>query len=224
MNSTEFKKLKQSFRYWVLGKAENEPEYYKVLKALEIAEKYHTGKRKGGQPELSHQIAICSYLRTIHKYFIDPVAVFVVALLHDTPEDYKESIPEIQKELPEYAPMTMTMSKVREGKGIPYPVYFGEMTVCPVCSIVKLADRIANVSTMIGVFSIEKQDRYLQDLIDWFFPMLKKAKRLFPEQEPAYENAKTFLHIIRDSIIKTREDTLQLVEQEEAAKEKNLKD
>lgn len=206
MNSTDFKKLKQSFRYWVLGKAEHDPEYYKVLEALEVAEKYHVGKRKDGQPEFSHQIAICSFLRTIHKYFKDPVSVFIVALLHDTPEDYKESIPEIQQRFPKQAPMTICISKVRNGEKIPYETYFGGMKDCHVCSIVKLADRIANISTMLGVFTLEKQDKYLKDLEDWFLPMLKYAKRMFPEQEPAYENMKTILILQRDLILKTRMD------------------
>lgn len=166
MNSTEHKKLKQAFRYWVLGKAEENPEYYKVLKALEFAEKYHTGKRKDGQPEFSHQISICAYLRTIHKYFIDPVSVFIVALLHDTAEDYPESIEHLRVLFPEQFHMIIRISKIRDGKKIPYETYFGEMKECHVCSIVKLADRILNISTMVGVFTIEKQNSYLQDLLE----------------------------------------------------------
>ncbi len=207
MNSTDYKKLKQSFRYWVLGKAENEPAYYKVLNALRIAEKYHTGLRKDGvTPELNHQITICSYLRTIHKYFVDPVKVFVVALLHDTAEDYAESITEIQNEFPDEFEYIIRISKVRNGGKISYEQYFGEMKECYVCSIVKLADRISNISTMVGVFSYEKQTQYLRDLDDWFFPMLKHAKRKFPQQEPAYENMKIVLTIQKDTILKVRED------------------
>lgn len=206
MNSTEYKKLKQSFRYWVLGKAENEPKYYKVLKAMNISEKYHNGSRKDGAPEFSHQIAICAYLRTLHKYFINPTMVFIVALLHDTVEDYPESSEEVLAAFPDEYDAIVRISKVRNGTKIPYEQYFGEMKECFVCSIVKLADRIANISTMVGVFSYDKQTQYLQDLEDWFFPMLKYAKRKFPEQEPAYENLKSVLYMQKDTILKVRED------------------
>ncbi len=205
MTNTDFKKLKQSFRYWVLGKAENDKTYYDVLTALRIAEKYHTNKRKDGAPELSHQIAICSYLRTLHKYFRFPALVLIVALLHDTIEDYPESKQEILSLLPEAYDYVVRMSKIdSDGNKMPYEIYFGAMQECPVCSIVKLADRIANISTMIGVFSYDKQTSYLQDLIDWFFPMLKYAKRKFPDQEPAFENMKSVLFVQQDTILKMR--------------------
>lgn len=205
MNSTDYKKLKQSFKYWILGKAESNPEYYRVIKALNFGELYHKGNRKDGKPEYSHQIAICSYLRTLHKYFKNPVSVFIVALLHDTAEDYPESIVNIEIEFPEEAEMIKRISKVRNGEKIPYSVYFGEMQECDVCSIVKLGDRIHNLSTMIKVFSYEKQTAYLKDLEDWFFPMLKYSKNKYPEQEPAYENMKSILYLIKDSILNTRE-------------------
>lgn len=207
MTNTEYKKLKQSFRYWVQGKAENEPEYYKVLTALRIAEKYHKNKRKDGAPELSHQIAICSYLRTLHKYFRFPAMVFIVALLHDVIEDYPESADEVFALLPDAYPLVVRMSKIDSfGNKIPYEEYFGLIQECEICSLVKLADRIANISTMIGVFSYDKQTSYLEDLINWFFPMLKYAKRKFPDQEPAYENMKTVLFVQQDTILKMREE------------------
>ena len=62
MKLEKFKKLKVSFRYWLSGKAEENPEYYRVLEAMEVAEKYHNGKRKDGSPEFTHQITICMYL------------------------------------------------------------------------------------------------------------------------------------------------------------------
>ncbi len=152
LNTTEFKKLRLSFRYWILGKAEENKDYFRVLKALNIAEKYHTNQRKDGSPELIHQYSIVSYLRTIHKSLINPVEVFIVAILHDTYEDYPESEQELKEIFPELFVLFERVSKVRNGSKIPYEQYFGEMQDCPTCSIVKLADRIHNISTMVGVF------------------------------------------------------------------------
>ena len=206
LNTTEFKKLRQAFRYWTLGKAEEDKNYFDILKALNIAEKYHTGQRKDGTPELIHQYSIVSYLRTIHKSLINPVDVFIVAILHDTYEDYPESEQELRDSFPDLFNHFVRVSKIRDGQKIPYEQYFGEMEKCDVCSIVKLTDRIHNISTMIGVFSEEKQNKYLEEVDTYFFPMLKTAKRLFPEQENAYENLKSMLTVQKETIKRVRED------------------
>lgn len=65
---------------------------------------------------------------------------------------------------------------------------------------------------MVGVFKIEKQKAYIQEVFDLFLPMLKKARRLFPHQVNAYENIK---HILQSQIeliqaIHQATDTVQL--------------
>jgi (p)ppGpp synthase/HD superfamily hydrolase len=205
MTDMEYNKLKLSFKYWLLGKAEYDSHYYEVLRALEIGLVYHNGKRKNGAPEFSHQIQMCLYLKTLHKFLIDPVAVFMVAILHDTYEDYPDSHMELKKNFPNYFDYFVRISKIRHGKKISYNQYFGEMKECDVCSIVKLADRISNISTMIDVFSSNKKTEYLGEVHEFFFPMLKHAKNKFPEQESAYANLKSVLIIQKDTILKMME-------------------
>lgn len=60
----------------------------------------------------------------------------------------------------------------------------------PIASVCKGADRCHNMQTMIGVFTSEKQLRYMAEAREQFLPMLKAARRLFPKQEAAYENIK----------------------------------
>jgi hypothetical protein len=43
------------------------------------------------------------------------------------------------------------------------------------------------------VFSIEKEGLYVQDVYDWFYPMIKTARRSFPQQEPVYELLRSIL-------------------------------
>ena len=57
-----------------------------------------------------------------------------------------------------------------------------------IASVVKGADRIHNVQTMIDVFTYEKQKEYIRETQEFIVPMLKEARRRFPRQEPAYEN------------------------------------
>ena len=71
--------------------------------------------------------------------------------------------------------------------------YYSEITNCPIASIVKGGDRIHNFQTMTGVFTIEKQTKYISECEDFILPMLKKARRKFPSQESAYENIKLVL-------------------------------
>lgn len=208
MIKTDFNKMKITFKYWITGKASSNSHYYTVLKAMELAEKYHCGKRKDGQHEFSHQLMICLYLSTLDLYFINPPLVYITALWHDLYEDY--DCPQLREEMKVISEdgfnMAVRISKIRNGKKITYEQYFSEMSNCFICSIVKLADRISNISTMIGIFSFDKQTSYLKDLDDWFFPMLKLAKRTFPEQERAYENIKCILVSQQSTILATRND------------------
>lgn len=209
MNEVGFEKLKLTLRHKIQGMAYNNKEYNIVLKAFNLAESYHNGKRKDNQPEFSHQLMIVAYLLTIEKLLLNAPMVILAALWHDLYEDYHEEFPEVVDEMraisEEGFVYSYRLSKVRDGEKISYEQYFQEsMTSCVVCSIVKLVDRASNISTMVGVFTVEKQKKYLDELNMWFFPMLKKARRLFPEQESAYENIKTILIIQRDTITKMR--------------------
>jgi hypothetical protein len=70
---------------------------------------------------------------------------------------------------------------------------FALMATHPCASIAKPADRINNQGSMVGVFPAQKMRSYTEETVRLFLPMLKRAKRRFPDQEPAYENAKLVL-------------------------------
>jgi len=57
-----------------------------------------------------------------------------------------------------------------------------------------------NLQTMQGVFDYEKQAAYADEVDQWFYPMLKQARRNYPRQYPAYENLKIILRIQCDLI------------------------
>jgi hypothetical protein len=208
MNEVGFEKLKLTLRHKIQGMAYTNKKYNVVLKAFNLAEKYHNGKRKDGQPEFSHQLMIVAYLLTIEKSLVNAPMVILAALWHDLYEDYYDEFPEVVDEMKAISEegfiYSYRLAKVRDGEKISYEQYFKEMTSCIICSIVKLVDRASNISTMVGIFTVEKQTNYLDELNMWFFPMLKQARRLFPEQESAYENIKTILIIQRDTITKMR--------------------
>ena len=196
MNTTEYSKLLQSIRSQFIGMAKHDPSYMDCVKALNLAEsRIHTGMRKDGKTkEFYHQLSIVGFLITQHRNLANPRAVYIAAILHDTPEDYPEFSAMIREMFPNDFVYAQRLSKIdNDGNKIPYATYFGEMGRCPVCSVVKLVDRIHNTSTMPGVFSPEKMRKYIDEIVQYFLPMAKAARRAFPEQDAFYELAKSVL-------------------------------
>ena len=185
-----FEKLLVSARYWLLGMAQNDPSYLKVLEALEFSRTKHNGIRNGGAPEISHQLGIFHNLRTMHNHLSNPTNVYILAFTHDTVEDKNVPLAEIESRFgTEIAAKLDLLSK--EVLGIKKVNYSLEPAFADIdASVVKLADRINNVSSMVGVFKKPRLARYFNETKDEFFPHLKMARRLFPSQEPVYENFK----------------------------------
>jgi (p)ppGpp synthase/HD superfamily hydrolase len=186
---TQFDKHKVSIRYWLLGKG-----YFKAIKAMEFASQFHTGLRKDKiTPEFHHQISIAHYLRTLSS-IKDEEVVLCCAFLHDVVEDYDVALSEIEllfgKQIREAIAL---LSKVIGGTKKDLGSYFEQISACPVASIVKGGDRVHNLSTCSDVFTLQKQQIYIEETEKYVLPMLKQARRNFPEQELAYENIKHVL-------------------------------
>lgn len=186
-NLVQFEKLSISLRYFLLGK-----QFYETARALEFAAEYHVGTRKDGvTPELQHQIEIVHYLRTLLPSFIHPEDTLTAGVLHDTDEDYPESKLKIEKNFnPRVAHSVGLLNKNGKTKKF----YFEQIAQDEIASIVKGADRVHNLQSMIGVFTPEKQIGYVGEVEEYFLPMLKHARRKFPQQEAAYENIKHLLN------------------------------
>lgn len=181
---TPYEKLKLSLRYYLLGKG-----WYVAVDALEYAETVHTGVRKDGvTPEFEHQIKIAHYLRTLDLMY--PEETIAAALLHDVQEDYAVSNAEMERR---FGATITRACNLLDKRGKQPALYFGGLATCPISSLAKGGDRIHNLQTMVGVFKPEKQLRYVAEVRDEFFPMIKEARRRFPQQERAYENIKHML-------------------------------
>jgi hypothetical protein len=117
-----------------------------------------------------------------------------VVFLHDVREDFNLADAEIRERFGDrIADAVDVMTKVFRGcKKDPFKVFhaIGEN---PLASIAKGADRIHNYGSMVGVFNYPKQIEYLDEGDIHFLPMLKNARRAFPQQEAAYELIKLTL-------------------------------
>jgi (p)ppGpp synthase/HD superfamily hydrolase len=189
-----FQKREISLRYWLQG-----GQYFKALHALEWAKRYHTGVRKDGvTPEIDHQISIAHYVRTLHTSLLHVEDTLITVLLHDVREDYGVSDQEVEREFgTRVARAVDAVTKTFRGEKRDAQTLFDRMAQDPIASVVKGADRIHNLNSMVGVFSPEKQQAYVQEAEQFFFPMLKQARRLHPQQEPVYENLK---HMMRSQV------------------------
>lgn len=191
-----FEKLRISARYWLLGMAEHDAGYFKVIEAMELGATHHDGFRNGGDPEFIHQLGIFHYLRTMHKHLRNPKTVYKLVFLHDALEDPNQKTnawinpADISEQFgEEFLIKLKKMSKKIMGAENPDfsldAVFSDEDT-----SVAKGGDRVNNVSSMIGVFKRARLERYVKETVEEFFPRLKAARQAFPDQEAVFENIK----------------------------------
>lgn len=186
MIKQDYTKMKISIRSWMEGRG-----FHVAIAAMNFAEKHHTGTRKDGQPEFSHQVSQACYARTMERYMLHPEAVLAVIFLHDVMEDYGVSHAELVKLFGiQIADAVLKMSKVVGGVKVSSEVYFPNLATCPIASLAKDFDRVHNLLTMVGGFKPEKQREYLEETMNKIVPMLKEARRTHVSQEPIYENIK----------------------------------
>lgn len=182
-----YDKVLISFDGWLRGK-----QYYKALSALNLAKEVHVGTRQDGSPELSHPLAVALFIRTLATSLLLPEETIASGFLHDSVEDHRLSLDNIRNCCgDQVAEAVMLLSKINmHGVKRSHEDYFSALALNPIASIVKGADRIHNIQTMIGPFSLERQERYLVETHESILPMLKRARKLFPQQELAYFNLK----------------------------------
>jgi (p)ppGpp synthase/HD superfamily hydrolase len=170
-------------------------EYFRALKALEFALSYHTGTRKDGvTPEYAHQILIAMYMKTLSKGLLFPEETFITIFCHDLVEDHDVSIQYITEKFDEKSGYAVELlTKLDFGIEKPPEYYYNEIATDPIASVAKGGDRIHNIQSMPTVFTREKQKEYIVETETLVLPMIKRAKRNFPEQESIYENIKLVL-------------------------------
>jgi len=172
-------KLKVSLYYYLLGR-----NYTTAMKAYNYAAKWHQGLRKdNATPEFQHQIEIALYLSTL-KGVVNEERVLTLAMLHDLLEDCPDVTQEdLEKEFGGSIAQDCEYLNKKEKST---DMYFRWISTGIDISLVKGADRVHNMNSMKGVFSIAKQKEYVEEVEKYFLPMLKHARKVHPEQLQAY--------------------------------------
>lgn len=176
-------------------------QYYVAAEALELVRSTEGGTRKDGvTPKLHHQLSVARLVSTLLPHLIHPEETLASAFLHDLLEDHGADWTREKLEgrfNPRIAEAVWTLSKKTNGMTKSPEAYYGALALCPIGSIVKLADRAHNIQTMHGVFTPEKQLSYVGEVDQWYFPMIRAARRRYPRQYGAYENLKIILRVQR---------------------------
>lgn len=185
----DYEKSRTAIRYWLLGKG-----WHVAHQALEMGMEFHTGVRKNGNPEFSHQIFQAQFARTLPN-LIHPEETLAVIFLHDIVEDCDVPIKDIYTAFGELVGVGVGLMSDIDSQGADKPLasYYSSMVESPIASIAKGIDRMHNFQSMMSVFSDPKKSRYIEETREHLIPMLKNARKRYSPQEPAYQNVKHIL-------------------------------
>lgn len=203
---TEYNKLRTKILGIIEGLTMFDSKYFNVRRALVYAEQVHCYKRRDGTPEFSHQLEMLSLALSLHNSLLKPYEVYMAIIIHDTIEDYPETQNVLANMFPDVVEYSRVLSKFTDGYSKTYYQYFTQIANSEVCSVVKLIDRIHNLSTAPGVFSTEKISEYCDEVDMYFVEMMRIAKSNF-NQRDVYE----VLKFILQNEVRTIRSFLQLV-------------
>lgn len=154
-------------------------EWHDTLAALSFARVAHKDQlRKSGEPYIIHPLTVASHAVALGLKEDEIVAA---SILHDVVEDCGVCV----ENLPVSAGTRDAVRRLTHVKGEPLVPYYREISESRTASIVKLLDRCDNVSTMAGVFSVEKVNQYIEETREYVLPLLRRTK----DQWPADSNA-----------------------------------
>ena len=147
-----------------------------AIRAVNIAEEYHGGVyRKSGELYISHPIRIASALISLG---IKDSEILVGAILHDVLEDTSITEEVLFSEFSEEA--VDIIIRVTNKPDMSKEEYYNQIAKNPKATVVKLADRCHNVSTM-NHFNLNKIKKYIKETEDYVLPLCSIVSNRFPE-------------------------------------------
>lgn len=152
-----------------------------ALNALVFAKKQHDGvtRKDGVTPYLVHPLTITCHTLALG---IRDEAIIAAELMHDIPEDCHvpvEDLPVANEEIKHIVRL------LTHEKGVPLAVYYKQIATNPKAMLAKLFDRCDNVSTMAGVFKLQKTESYIQETNEYVMPLYRAAKNAWPQYSSA---------------------------------------
>ena len=182
------------------------------LHALSFARDSHEGQyRASGEPYVVHPLTMaCNAL----SLSIRDDEVIATILLHDVCEEcgvVPEDLPVSPAVRHSVSLLTYHKSE-GETKDEARQRYYDAVLTDRAATLTKLVDRCHNVSSMAGTFSRERLVSYIDETRRYVLPLLRQAKRRYPEDADAIFALKYHMTSVVDSI----EATMRVYEAERA--------
>lgn len=171
-----------------------------TLKALSFAREKHSGQlRKSGEPYIIHPLTMACNAISLG---IREDEVIATILLHDVCEDCGVSLAELPVNDTVRRGVELMTFSIMEGetKDIAKNRYYNLMLQSRAATLTKLIDRCHNVSSMAGTFSKEKLRAYIEETRHYVLPLLRNAKKAWPEDADILFALKYHMTSVVDSI------------------------
>lgn len=160
--------------------------YTLALKAMTFAELFHSGRRKDGSHEFSHQVEMALMALEIAD-LRDMDIILAVCFLHDIREDYGIPDAEIRDRFGDrVADAVDILTKEFRGVRLPDGLAYARISEDPIAALVKGLDRTHNLRTMVGAFGVSKQVSYRKETADHIRPMLIIARRRYASRHASF--------------------------------------
>lgn len=158
-------------------------------RAVNLGLKWHEGTRKDGiTPEFTHQLSQIQYIRSLAGINDKDREIIICCIaMHDLPEDKKYNISNVYYDFGQDIGLGVErLSKKYFGENAEQSNerYYYDIARNKYAALVKGGDRCHNQLTMIGV--LPHMFEYIKETEDFVLPMLKEARKLFPEYDVAY--------------------------------------
>ena len=152
-----------------------------TMRALGYARrKHHNQIRKNGDAYIIHPLSMACF--AIGLGLTDDNLIAVI-LLHDICEDTDTNVKDLPvNEIVRHGVKYMTIKELPgEEKTETKRRYFWSLLEDKNALLCKAIDRYSNLSTMVGVFDIERIKRNIRETDELLMPVLKEAKEIYPE-------------------------------------------
>ena len=155
-----------------------------ATKALAYMLKYHEGQeRNDGSPYYVHPVKVATHLASLNLfendlYMLD--ILLAVAILHDIIEDTKVTREILEKEFNKDIAISVELLSKIKTKMFSDETYYENIKANLIAALVKIADRCNNVSTMAGVFTKERLNKYVIETNDLVIPLIRYIRDYYP--------------------------------------------
>lgn len=168
--------LSEDCLYTCIEQYANEHNLQQTKKALSFAKEKHEGQtRKGGSiPYIYHPLMVAYHAISLG---LDKDAMVSAALLHDVCEDCGVAV----EDLPVDEVVKEAVKLLTKTKAKPQGMYYADIAENEVAILIKILDRINNVSDMAKEFSTQKMKRYIANTEEYVYPLFETAKKKYPE-------------------------------------------